>query len=280
MPKEQDARLGGAIRKSIVGLQATVANADIQSPLVEIENEEEEEEAEEEEKEEAAVEKTEEKFLTKEESSELGPLEALLKECEQSPENVKTVSDEVKKAKDPNSKKNSLTIEKIGEGTYGEAYMCDNVVLKVVPISYQKKETSANTKRGKENVENGAEEKEGEADYPQMVASEIRAEVAVAKRLTKLQPHCHAKGGKRHGRASSRFPTMSPFARGHTINYSSKRGNLSIFAKFLKTKTRPCGQKISSTSSLARETVASTWKILTFTIAKKRFQYFCKSPWL
>ncbi|CAL6371166.1 unnamed protein product [Bathycoccus prasinos] len=198
LPKEQRrSSLGGTIRKSIVGLQATVANADIQSPLVEIENEEEEE-AEEEEKEEAAVEKTEEKFaiLTKEESSELGPLEALLKECEQSPENVKTVADEVKKAKDPNSKKNSLTIEKIGEGTYGEAYMCDNVVLKVVPISDEKKETSANTKRGKENVENGAEEKEGEADYPQMVASEIRAEVAVAKRLTKLQPHLVASKAK------------------------------------------------------------------------------------
>ena len=196
LPKEQRrSSLGGTIRKSIVGLQATVANADIQSPLVEIENEEEEEE-EEEEKEEAAVEETEEKFLTKEESSELGPLEALLKECEQSPENVKTVSDEVKKAKDPNSKKNSLTIEKIGEGTYGEAYMCDNVVLKVVPISDEKKETSANTKRGKENVENGAEEKEGEEEYPQMVASEIRAEVAVAKRLTKLQPHLVAPKAK------------------------------------------------------------------------------------
>jgi serine/threonine-protein kinase haspin len=195
LPKEQRrSSLGGMIRKSIVGLQATVANADIQSPLVEIENEEEEEE--EEEKEEAAVEETEEKFLTKEESSELGPLEALLKECEQSPENVKTVSDEVKKAKDPNSKKNSLTIEKIGEGTYGEAYMCDNVVLKVVPISDEKKETSANTKRGKENVENGAEEKEGEEEYPQMVASEIRAEVAVAKRLTKLQPHLVAPKAK------------------------------------------------------------------------------------
>jgi len=74
--------------------------------------------------------------------------------------------------------------------------MCDNVVLKVVPISDEKKETSANTKRGKENVENGAEEKEGEEDYPQMVASEIRAEVAVAKRLTKLQPHLVAPKAK------------------------------------------------------------------------------------
>ena len=156
--------------------------------------------------------------------------------------------------------------------------MCDNVVLKVVPISDEKKETSANTKRGKENVENGAEEKEGEEEYPQMVASEIRAEVAVAKRLTKLQPHLAPKG-KNAWTASSRS-TASPFAKGHTINYSSKRGNPSIFAKFPKTKTRPCGQKISSTSSLAPETVASTWKILTFMIAKKRFQYFCKSPWL
>ena len=189
LPKEQRrSSLGGAIRKSIVGLQATVVNTDAPSPLVEIENEEEE-------KEEV---KTEEKSatVTKEDSSELGPLEALLKECEQSPEDVKTVAEEVKKAKDPNSKKKSITVEKIGEGTYGEAYMCDNVVLKVVPISNEKKEPGTNTKKGKENVENNAEECEGEEDYPQMVASEIRAEVAVAKRLTKLQPHLVAPKAK------------------------------------------------------------------------------------
>jgi serine/threonine-protein kinase haspin len=195
LPKEQRrSSLGGAIRKSIVGLQATVVNTDAPSPLVEIENEEEEKE------EEVVVveEKTEEKSanVTKEDSSELGPLEALLKECEQSPEDVKTVAEEVKKAKDPNSKKKSITVEKIGEGTYGEAYMCDNVVLKVVPISDEKKEPSANTKKGKENVENNAKECEEEEDYPQMVASEIRAEVAVAKRLTKLQPHLVAPKAK------------------------------------------------------------------------------------
>ena len=137
MPKEQRrSSLGGAIRKSIVGLQATIANIDAPSPLVEIENEEEEEE-EEEEKEEVVVKVTEEKsaITTKEESSELGSLEALLYECEQSPEDVKTIAEEVKKAKDPKSKKKSLTVEKIGEGTYGEAYMCDNIVLKVVPLS-------------------------------------------------------------------------------------------------------------------------------------------------
>jgi serine/threonine-protein kinase haspin len=190
LPKEQRrSSLGGAIRKSIVGLQATVVNTDAPSPLVEIENEEEEKEEEV---------KTEEKSatVTKEDSSELGPLEALLKECEQSPEDVKTVAEEVKKAKDPNSKKKSITVEKIGEGTYGEAYMCDNVVLKVVPISNEKKEPGTNTKKGKENVENNAEECEGEEDYPQMVASEIRAEVAVAKRLTKLQPHLVAPKAK------------------------------------------------------------------------------------
>jgi len=190
LPKEQRrSSLGGAIRKSIVGLQATVVNTDAPSPLVEIENEEEEKEEEV---------KTEEKSatVTKEDSSELGPLEALLKECEQSPEDVKTVAEEVKNAKDPNSKKKSITVEKIGEGTYGEAYMCDNVVLKVVPISNEKKEPGTNTKKGKENVENNAEECEGEEDYPQMVASEIRAEVAVAKRLTKLQPHLVAPKAK------------------------------------------------------------------------------------
>ena len=61
LPKEQRrSSLGGAIRKSIVGLQATIANIDAPSPLVEIENEEEEEE-EEEEKEEVVVKVTEEK---------------------------------------------------------------------------------------------------------------------------------------------------------------------------------------------------------------------------
>ena len=199
LPKEQRrSSLGGAIRKSIVGLQATIANIDAPSPLVEIENEEEEEEEEEEEKEEVVVKVTEEKsaITTKEESSELGSLEALLYECEQSPEDVKTIAEEVKKAKDPNSKKKSLTVEKIGEGTYGEAYMCDNIVLKVVPISDEKKSTAANPKRGKENVENGTEKNSDEEEYPQMVASEIRAEVAVAKRLTKLQPHVVAPKAK------------------------------------------------------------------------------------
>ena len=171
LPKEQRrSSLGESIRKSLVGLQATVSVVDAPSPLVEVIENEEEEVFEE-------VEKTKEFSST----DEIGPLEQLIKECDQSLEDVKSVSEEVKKAKDPNSKKKSINVEKIGEGTYGEAFMCDNVVLKVVPISDEK-----TSKKGKENNKDGVDDDDDE-EYPQMVASEIRAEVAVAKRLTKLQ---------------------------------------------------------------------------------------------
>ena len=70
----------------------------------------------------------------------------------------------------------------------------------------------------------------------QMVAQRLATEVAVAKRLTKSYSRTSPHQRQKTSRTPSFHSTASPFARAHTTSYSSKRGNHSIFAKFLKTK--------------------------------------------
>ena len=96
---------------------------------------------------------------TLEETSEDAPLARLLRECGQSERDVLPMREATRGwTKDG--------VRKIGEGTYGEAFKGDGVVLKIVPM-------------GGERLVNGE---------PQMGPGQIRAEAVVAKRLAQLRP--------------------------------------------------------------------------------------------
>ena len=96
---------------------------------------------------------------TLEETSEDAPLARLLRECGQSECDVLPMREATRGwTKDG--------VRKIGEGTYGEAFKGDGVVLKIVPM-------------GGERLVNGE---------PQMGPGQIRAEAVVAKRLAQLRP--------------------------------------------------------------------------------------------
>ena len=211
--------------------------------------------------------------------SELGSLEALLYECEQSPEDVKTIAEEVKKAKDPNSKKKSLTVEKnwrrnVRRGIHVWQHRFESCALLVMKRS-RLLQTRKEVKKTSKTAQKRKKEKR---TTPKWSLRRLERKLQSQNAWRSYSRTSSRQRGKTSRTASSRS-TASPFARAHTINYSSKRGNLSIFAKFLKTKTRPCGQKISSTSYLARETCID---LENFNLhdCKEAFQYFCKLPWL
>jgi len=97
---------------------------------------------------------------------ESGPLIALLRTCEQPVENVRSMSSLIKSYV-------KSGVKKIGEGTYGEAYRGEGVVMKIVPM-------------GGDTLVNGE---------IQMGPNEIRSETAVLKALNKL---CVDEDGKNY----------------------------------------------------------------------------------
>ena len=97
---------------------------------------------------------------------ESGPLMALLRTCEQPVENVRSMSSLIKSYV-------KSGVKKIGEGTYGEAYRGEGVVMKIVPM-------------GGDTLVNGE---------VQMGPNEIRSETAVLKALNKL---CVDEDGKNY----------------------------------------------------------------------------------
>jgi serine/threonine-protein kinase haspin len=103
------------------------------------------------------------KVEIKQEEDEVSPLAALLRECGQSERDVLPMEEVI-------SRFTSSGALKIGEGTYGEAFKCGGNVLKIVPM-------------GGDVLINGE---------PQMGPGQIRAEAAIAKRLTRLRPDYQA----------------------------------------------------------------------------------------
>ena len=97
---------------------------------------------------------------------ESGSLMALLRTCEQPVENVRSMSSLIKSYV-------KSGVKKIGEGTYGEAYRGEGVVMKIVPM-------------GGDTLVNGE---------VQMGPNEIRSETAVLKALNKL---CVDEDGKNY----------------------------------------------------------------------------------
>ena len=103
------------------------------------------------------------KVEIKQEEDEISPLAALLRECGQSERDVLPMEEVI-------SRFTAAGVLKIGEGTYGEAFKCGGNVLKIVPM-------------GGDVLINGE---------PQMGPGQIRAEAAIAKRLTRLRPDYQA----------------------------------------------------------------------------------------
>ena len=106
---------------------------------------------------------------------ELTPLALLLRECGQTDADVLPMRDAIKRFTGE-----AGTVKKIGEGTYGEAFKGEGIVLKIVPMG-------------------GAALINGE---PQIGPAQIKAEAAIAKRLTALRAD-----GDENASASTAAPT-------------------------------------------------------------------------
>lgn len=104
-----------------------------------------------------------------EEEAEVAPLTALLRTCGQSGEDVQPMASALRRWLDAGA------VRKIGEGTFGEAFKCPGVVLKIVPM-------------GGDVLVNGERQKG---------PKEMLAEAAIALRLSALRRHADAtKQGK------------------------------------------------------------------------------------
>lgn len=99
-----------------------------------------------------------------EEEAEVAPLSALLRTCGQTEDRVEPMASALARWLDAGA------VRKIGEGTFGEAFKCPGVVLKIVPM-------------GGDVLVNGERQKG---------AKEMLAEAAIALRLSALRGHADA----------------------------------------------------------------------------------------